>query len=65
MRENSGRLVVTCHDRPGVVAAVSRFLFAQDANITGSDIERTVLRRAVQWHCEDRVLRDGTSTVVF
>ncbi|MDQ3631817.1 MAG: formyltetrahydrofolate deformylase [Actinomycetota bacterium] len=31
----------------------------------GSDIERTVLRRAVQWHCEDRVLRDGTSTVVF
>jgi len=31
----------------------------------GSDIERTVLRRAVQWHCEDRVLRDGVSTVVF
>ena len=31
----------------------------------GSDIERTVLRRAVQWHCEDRVLRDGASTVVF
>ena len=37
MRENSGRLVVSCHDRPGVVAAVSRFLFAQDANITESD----------------------------
>ena len=31
----------------------------------GSDIERTVLRRAVQWHCEDRVLRDRASTVVF
>jgi len=37
MRENAGRLVVTCDDRPGVVAAVSRFLFAQGANITESD----------------------------
>jgi formyltetrahydrofolate deformylase len=31
----------------------------------GSDIERTVLARAVRWHCEDRVLRDGGTTVVF
>jgi formyltetrahydrofolate deformylase len=31
----------------------------------GSDIERTVLARAVQWHCEDRVLRAGETTVVF
>jgi formyltetrahydrofolate deformylase len=31
----------------------------------GSEIERTVLSRAVRWHCEDRVLRDGDSTVVF
>jgi formyltetrahydrofolate deformylase len=31
----------------------------------GSDIERTVLARAVQAHCADRVLRDGTTTVVF
>ncbi len=37
MRESSGRLVVTCHDRPGVVAAISRFLFAHAANITESD----------------------------
>ena len=37
MLENAGRLVVTCDDRPGVVAAVSRFLFAQGANITESD----------------------------
>ena len=31
----------------------------------GSDVERTVLARAVQWHCEDRVLRHGGHTVVF
>jgi formyltetrahydrofolate deformylase len=31
----------------------------------GSDIERLVLARAVQWHCEDRVLRHGDTTVVF
>jgi formyltetrahydrofolate deformylase len=31
----------------------------------GADIERTVLARAVQSHCEDRVLRHGNTTVVF
>jgi len=31
----------------------------------GRDIERTVLARAVQWHLEDRVLVDGSRTVVF
>jgi len=31
----------------------------------GADIERMVLARAVQWHCEDRVLRHGDTTVVF
>jgi formyltetrahydrofolate deformylase len=31
----------------------------------GSDIERQVLLRAVRWHCEDRVLVDGATTVVF
>lgn len=31
----------------------------------GADVERQVLSRAVLWHCEDRVLRDGNSTVVF
>jgi formyltetrahydrofolate deformylase len=31
----------------------------------GADIERTVLARAVQWHCEDRVLRAGNTTIVF
>jgi formyltetrahydrofolate deformylase len=31
----------------------------------GADIERTVFARAVQWHCEDRVLVHGNTTVVF
>jgi formyltetrahydrofolate deformylase len=31
----------------------------------GADIERTLLGRAVQWHCEDRVLLEGRTTVVF
>jgi formyltetrahydrofolate deformylase len=31
----------------------------------GADVERAVLARAVGWHCDDRVLRDGNSTIVF
>jgi formyltetrahydrofolate deformylase len=31
----------------------------------GQDIERTVLARAVMWHCEDRVLRHRNTTIVF
>ncbi len=31
----------------------------------GADIERVVLARAVEWHCEDRVLPHGNTTVVF
>jgi formyltetrahydrofolate deformylase len=31
----------------------------------GADIERSVLARAVQWHCQDRVLQEGNTTVVF
>lgn len=31
-----GRLLVSCQDRPGIVAAVSRFLFEQGANIAES-----------------------------
>jgi formyltetrahydrofolate deformylase len=36
-----------------------------DLRRSGADIERIVLSRAVAWHCEDRVLRHGGSTVVF
>lgn len=31
----------------------------------GADVERLVLARAVSWHAQDRVLRQGNSTVVF
>jgi formyltetrahydrofolate deformylase len=31
----------------------------------GADVERLVLARAVAWHADDRVLRDGNSTIVF
>ncbi len=31
----------------------------------GADVERTVLARAVQWHCQDRVIRHENTTVVF
>lgn len=31
----------------------------------GADIERIVLMRAVEWHCEDRVLLHGNTTIIF
>jgi len=47
------------------VVRVSHRESATDLTRLGADIERTVLARAVQWHCEDRVLVDGNSTVVL
>jgi len=38
---------------------------APDLTRLGADIERIVFARAVQWHCEDRVLVHGNTTVVF
>jgi formyltetrahydrofolate deformylase len=38
---------------------------AEELERRGADVERTVLSRAVQWHCEDRVVIDGERTVVF
>jgi formyltetrahydrofolate deformylase len=38
---------------------------AEELERRGADVERTVLARAVQWHCEDRVVRYGERTVVF
>jgi formyltetrahydrofolate deformylase len=31
----------------------------------GADVERLVLARAVAWHCDDRVIRDGNTTVIL
>jgi formyltetrahydrofolate deformylase len=36
-----GRLLISCPDRPGIVAAVSRFLYEQGANIVQSDQHTT------------------------
>jgi len=31
----------------------------------GAEVERQVLSRAVQWHCDDRIIRAGHQTIVF
>lgn len=36
-----GRLLISCSDRPGIVAAVTRFLYEQGANIVHSDQHTT------------------------
>jgi formyltetrahydrofolate deformylase len=38
---------------------------AEELERRGADVERMVLARAVQWHCEDRVVRDGERTIVL
>ena len=47
------------------VIRVSHRDSAEDLTRMGADIERQVLNRAVKWHCEDRILVHGNSTVVF
>ncbi|MBA3336163.1 MAG: formyltetrahydrofolate deformylase [Chloroflexia bacterium] len=39
--QDQGRLLISCPDRPGIVAAVSRFLFERGANIIHSDQHST------------------------
>src|ERR1700704_6499644 len=41
MNDDIGRLLISCRDRPGVVAAVSHFLFDHGANIVHSDQHST------------------------
>lgn len=47
------------------VVRVSHSDSAADLTRRGADVERQVLARAVAWHCDDRVMRDGNSTVIF
>jgi formyltetrahydrofolate deformylase len=47
------------------VIRVSHRDTAQELTRQGAEVERTVLARAVRWHCQDRVLVDGNATVVF
>jgi formyltetrahydrofolate deformylase len=37
----------------------------EDLKRMGRELERRVLLRAVRWHCEDRIIVQGTKTVVF
>ena len=36
-----------------------------DLSRLGADVERAVLSRAVLWHCQDRIIRNGNQTIVF
>jgi formyltetrahydrofolate deformylase len=47
------------------VIRVSHGDSVSDLQRKGADVERLVLSRAVSWHCDDRVIRDGNTTVVF
>lgn len=47
------------------VARVTHQDSALELRLRGAHVERQVLSRAVTWHCEDRVLRDGNATVIF
>ena len=47
------------------IARVSHGQDAEERRKRGADVERTVLTRAVQWHCEDRVMRHDNATVIL
>jgi formyltetrahydrofolate deformylase len=47
------------------VTRVSHGHSVEDLTRLGAEIERIVFARAVQWHCQDRVLQHGNTTVVF
>lgn len=47
------------------VVRVSHRASVAELTRRGADIERTVLANAVAWHCEDRVLVNGRTTIVF
>jgi formyltetrahydrofolate deformylase len=53
---------------PIIEQDVMRVTHAQSAEVLqqrGADVERMVLARAVAWHCDDRVFREGNATVVL
>jgi formyltetrahydrofolate deformylase len=47
------------------VVRVSHRDSAAELTRQGADVERSVLQRGVQWHCEDRVLVHGNTTIVL
>jgi formyltetrahydrofolate deformylase len=62
VNEDIGRLLISCRDRPGIVAAVSHFLFDHSANIIHSDQHSTergegVLFMRTEFRLEDLATR--------
>jgi formyltetrahydrofolate deformylase len=58
LRADVGRLLISCPDRPGIVAAVSQFLYEQNANIIDSQQHSTeqgagVFFMRVEFHLPD------------
>lgn len=47
------------------VTRVTHAMPAEELQVRGAYVEREVLSRAVRWHAEDRVIRDGNHTIVF
>lgn len=47
------------------VTRVDHSMTVADLQARGAEVERAVLARAVQWHAEDRVIRQGNHTIVF
>ncbi|CAN5469417.1 formyltetrahydrofolate deformylase [soil metagenome] len=47
------------------VQRVDHSMSAEDFTAVGRDVESVVLARAVRWHVEHRVLRNGRKTIVF
>lgn len=47
------------------VVRVNHRYTAQDMKNTGRHVESEVLARAVQWHCEHKVIVNGNKTIVF
>ncbi|MCQ6264223.1 formyltetrahydrofolate deformylase [Fictibacillus sp. WQ 8-8] len=58
LNSNKGRLLVSCPDKPGIVAAVSQFLYRQGANIVESNQYSTdpaggTFFMRIEFECED------------
>jgi formyltetrahydrofolate deformylase len=47
------------------VARVDHTQSAEDLAVVGSELETVVLNRAIKWHAERRVFRNGRKTVVL
>jgi len=47
------------------VMRVTHAVTAEVLQRRGADVERMVLARALDWHCDDRVFRNGNATVVL